>query len=287
MKPFSLLRAVAESDVVAYGQLVGIAPQGQSQVLFYARRFLKGAAPQLMTINASNASNFASDLGRSRLVLVVHSAHGFEPAEPQYVFVPAEPAVINPNAAPYDIGVAMVAAALTSSRTTLAEKRSAAIILTTADTPASTQALKEQMTSTDDELRSLCEAGLLRRGSVAPLPTVVNRLLSARTLDTEDLNFIFALQTGTSNAAAIPWLAQLQRSGSPLIRVAAAMALGRTGTVKAAPALAAALSDPDIGVRYRAVYGLRVIFGEGPISEQYFRSNERHLLDLWRNRISG
>jgi hypothetical protein len=222
-----------------------------------------------------------------RMIFLKKVPAGYSFVSAYYPSVCAIPGVLPRDTETLDNITAQLAAVVQDLRADTAQKEEALYALRTLRIPAATDALKSALQEKSTDLQLIATGTLLERNDISGIQIAEESLTKRPPAIPSYLfhNVAYAISQGVRDERAIPVLARLLRLPEVETRRAAASALWHTHSDSAAPALVAALDDPDFEVRFYGVIGLAEITGQSDWhpNMEVFHGNEAKYLQHWRD----
>jgi hypothetical protein len=300
-----LAALVDASDLVAVGEVSAVSEIGKTTMTIQGKdmsadvmeaemrvdRAIKGTATQVIRFRfpvPASGTGYRGVVANS-YKLAFFKRHG-QVLEFTSPFQPSFPAVstnAERSGSPFDLVVSEIAAVLGSTISSEDDKVTGIRALRVARTSAATAALKAAAFGSAGEIvRLTAVAALLARNDISVLPVAEEALTNPQASVPDEIrqNLAAAIYEGAASEDAIPALTRLLRVPDARVREASAHALRDTKSYKATDALALALNDADLEVRYYGVIGLAEITGQNewrPLEDD-FKANENGYLDHWK-----
>ena len=152
------------------------------------------------------------------------------------------------------------------------------------DSEALRQACRSRLADSNSGIRLECVASLVRHNDPTALAVVEDVLLHFdRAPWPHSINVVYAVRDGLADPRAIPVLERAFGSQNFDVRMAAIMALRRTGEARVLKTLKNALRDGNQEIRYAAVVGFAEITNQPEWRPLFadFRENEARYIEYW------
>jgi hypothetical protein len=293
------------ADVIVLGQITSTRQVGVASLVFgaenvpsrvltadlHVREVLKGApaTPDITVqflLPDDPIGYRTPPVGTSAIFFLNRTGQEYRFASPYRPFIAGMPAAMPEGGALLDRLVNYVRAAIDSTETRPDLQVEAIFALGEIPGELATQALQSASNLSNPDLRLSAAAALLMRNDISRLQVAADVLLAPAGGQSSELrqNLLAGVSEGVRDPEAVPILARLLAGGDDRVRVAAASALGRTASPNAIAALARALDDPEIKVRYTSVVGLANIARQPdwkPNADD-FRDREARYLSYWK-----
>jgi hypothetical protein len=221
------------------------------------------------------------------IIFLKKGENGYSLTDPYYPSLPAIPgtAVTDGNTDTLGGITLHLDAVVRSTTAPPAQRQRALYALSTIGGSQSTGALQAGLVQSDQALRLNAAAYLLQRNNLSGLKAAEVALLTPP----DDVpryvlhNLAYGISEGVKDPVAVPSLKKLLHVEDVETRRAAASALWHVGTKSAEGPLASALNDPDLAVRYQAVWGLAQMAGQTAWAPnlEVFRAHEAKYVKHW------
>lgn len=300
----NLRTLVSQADLIVVGRVVemkqaaGCSEQPTTEitakscpVLVQVERVLKGKHPEREVRFRTSHPDAAGRVGpvsvsRWGMFFLRKADDGKEIVDPYYPILPARTRDPRSAGEAIDRIVAELAQVL-DAECPISEFRTTLYVLKNIRNDLLIDKLK-RIGQSENAQGTLAMSELFSRGDTSLL-LKAERLLreQPKTNDPEIYRILGESIAGIKDAKAVPVLSRLLRARAVTARRSAAIALGKTLSRRAVPALEKGLYDTDQEVRYNTVIALEKIDRQShwAMSPEYFEKQEKALLDAWRHRI--